>query len=246
MYHHFAMRPLEALLKLRLVNDMHGPGLWSTACTVDGTGFPTGFPNGPDLLASRYAMQALLGGFLFTGDADLGAALDQVATTLGQVKRPDGLYDRFLDPTAAADVARSLGERAPGTQPFFGSSATQPSPRRSVLASPMTSGAFGIGQVLDAATQLKSIGRDRYIAALAAGFSLHEQTEACLCGLSDDPLTLDFPLTVAEIPAYLSAHADLWKLADGPVPDDLAGRVRRLWVLLLRAKVERVSGVKVP
>jgi len=75
---------------------------------------------------------------------------------------------------------------------------------------------------------------------MAMGFSMHEQVEAALCGIIDDPLTMDFPATSREIPSYLSAHADLWKLTDGPAPDDLTGRVQRLWVLLLRAKLERL------
>jgi hypothetical protein len=237
---HFADQPLSALLKLRLVSDVHGPGLWSTACTVNGTDIPPGFPDGPDLLASRYAIQTLLGGFLFTQDTTLIPALDQAATTLDQVKHADGTFDRFLDPSAAAEITRSVGDPTfftprPTTYP-----ATAPS-THSVLASTVTSGTFDIPQVLDESAHLKSLGRDRYVASLAATSSLHDQTEASLCGLTDDPFALDFPQKLAEIPAYLTAHADLWKVTDGPVPDDLAGRVRRIWVLLLEAKLERLT-----
>jgi len=234
-------RPLAALLKLRLMNDVHGPGLWCTACTVDGTDIPTGFPNGPDVLASRYAVQTLLGGYLFTGDHTLATALDQAATTLEQARRADGLYDRFLDPTAAADVARSLGEDVLTTQQFFAHPTTKPQDGHSVLTQPSTSGSFDVAEVLGAASFLKSSGPDGYIASMAPGVSLRQQIEACLCGVIDDPLTMDFPVKSQEIPGYLSAHADLWKLGDGPAPDDLSGRVKRLWVLLLRAKLERLA-----
>ena len=239
-FQHFATQPLSGLLKLRLVSDVHGPGLWATACTVNGTDIPPGFPNGPDLLASRYAMQTLLGGFLFTQDTTLIPALDQAATTLDQVKHADGTFDRFLDPTAAADVTRSSGEATFFTPRPTTSAATEPS-GHSILASADTSGTLDIPQVLAECAELKSLGRDRYIASLAATSSLHDQTEACLCGLTDDPFTLDFPQKIADMPGYLTAHADLWKLTDGPVPDDLAGRVRRIWVLLLEAKLERLT-----
>jgi hypothetical protein len=240
---HFAAQPLAGLLKLRLASDVHGPGLWSTACTVNGTDIPAGFPNGPDLLASRYAMQTLLGGLLYTQDTTLIPALDQAATTVDQVKHADGTFDRFLDPSVAANIARASGDTTFFTPRPTTAGATEPS-GSSVLASPVTTGTFDLRQVLNEAAQLKSLGRDPYIASLAATSSLHDQTEASLCGLTDDAFALDFPQKVADIPAYLSAHGDLWKLTDGPVPDDLAGRVKRIWVLLLEVKLERLTQAK--
>ena len=240
--HHFALGPLDGLLKVRLISDVHGPGLWSSACTIDGTNIPTGFPNGPDLLASRYAMQTLLAGYLLTGEATLSTALDRAATTLTQVKRPDGFYDRFLDPTAAADMARALAGSDAGTPHFFATvPSTKPTQSHSVLASQVLSGDFEIPELLDAATRLKSTGRDGYVTSLGGTTPLHEDLEASLCGLSDDPLSSNFPQTAAEVPPYLASHADFWKPAEGPAPDDLSGRVKRLWVLLLRAKLEHLA-----
>jgi hypothetical protein len=243
--HHRSTLPLDGLLRLRLVSDVHGPGLWCTACTVEGTDIPAAFPNGPDLLASRYAMQTLLGGYLLTGDRNLSSALNAAATTLMQVKRGDGLYDRFLDPTAAADMARAVGN-APATQSFFGQPraqpASQPAGSQCVLVNRSLGGSFGIPELLDAIAHLQSNGPDRFAAALASGFSIHQQIEASLCGLIDDPLTLDFPVGAQGVPAYVSSHADLWKWTDGPPPDQLGDRVQRLWILLIRAKLERMSG----
>jgi hypothetical protein len=243
--HHFTIGPLDGLLKVRLVSDVHGPGLWSTACTVDGTDIPTGFPNGPDLLASRYAMQTLLAGYLITGEGTLSTALDQAATTLTQVKRPDGSYDRFLDPTAAGDMARSLAGSDAGTTHFFASTpSTKPSQTPSVLASRIMSGDFGIAQLVDADGRLKAGGHDGYIDSLGGAAALHDEIEASLCGLSDDPMSGNFPRSAAEVPAYIAAHADLWKVTEGPVPDGLAGRVKRVWVLMLRVRLERLANAK--
>jgi hypothetical protein len=236
-----AARPLDGLLKLRLETDPHGPNLWCTASTAGGTEIPAGFPIGPDVLASRFAMQTMLGAYLLTGNADQAAALDQAASTLAQVKRPDGLYDRFLDPTAAADIARSLGSDSPTSEPFFSQPTSKPSATDPVLASQETSGDFRIPELLDALAKLKAIGRDGYVDSLNATIPVHQQIEACLCGLSDDPFTMILPRTGQQVPAFVAAHADLWKRIDGPAPDDLAGRLRRLWILYIRAKLERLS-----
>jgi hypothetical protein len=243
--HHFAQRPLDGLMKLRLVNDAHGPGLWCTACTVDGSDIPTGFPNGPDVMASRYVMQTLFAGYLFNADPNLAAALNQAAKSLGQDKRPDGLYDRFLDPTAAADIARELGNVGPTTQSFFGHPSTQAegqsTPNHSILADPSTSGSFGIPELLDAIAQLKSLGGDHYAASFTAASTFHQQIEASLCGLSDGAIAADFPKTAKDITTYLAAHNDHFQQTGGSAENDLASRVRRLSILLIRAKVERLS-----
>jgi hypothetical protein len=48
-------------------------------------------------------------------------------------------------------------------------------------------------------------------------------------------------LTKAEVGNYLQRHGAALELLEGDVPEDLARRVRRLWVLLLRAKLERMT-----
>ena len=108
----------------------------------------------------------------------------------------------------------------------------------------MMSGDFGIPEIVDADARLKAGGRDGYVNSLGRSSFVNEEIEASLCCLSDDPMSSHFPLAAGEIPAYIAGHADLWKLIEGPAPDDLAGRVKRLWVLLLRAKLERLANAK--
>lgn len=237
-----AKRPVEWLLKVRLTQDTHGPNLWPTAVTPDGTDIPKDFASGPDVLASRINMQTLLADYLFTGNRDVGMALDAAATTLREVKRPDGLYDRFLDPTTAADLARANGQ-APATQSVFAPAPTT-APSHSALATlsdPLLVGSFSVNEQLDAVARLKPIGRDRYLAMLSAGFTFHQHLSATLTGMNENPLTLDFPVTDAEVPAYITAHAEQWRVIEGPLPPDLAGRVRRLWVLLIRTRLEAMT-----
>ena len=186
-------------------------------------------------------MQTLLGGYLFTADPNDGTAVGDTAATLREIKRPDGLYDRFLDPTAAADIARTLGTDAATTQSAFSPLPISAPTTRSVLTDPSTSGSFGIPELIDSVTRLKSIGRERYLALLAANFTARQHLCATVCGLCDIPLTLDLPLTAADVAPYISAHDDLWHIIQGPPPADLAGRIRRLWILLIRTKLERLA-----
>ena len=233
--------PLLSLQKVILKNDVHGPNLWPAAVTIDGTSIPEHFPSGPDVLASRFAMQTLLAGYLLTGDRADGVALDNAAATLRQSRRADGLYDRFLDPTAAAIVARSDEQLPAATQSIF---APQPASRPAAgqtISAPFTSGAFGVWPVIEATARVKELGRDRYIAMLSARFTLHQQLEAMLCGLMDDPMELASAVSADEVPGYLSANGDRFRSLDDPMPSDLPGRVQRIWLLLIRAKLEATA-----
>jgi hypothetical protein len=109
------------------------------------------------------------------------------------------------------------------------------------LESPLTTaGDFGLPQLFHAITQLKTIGRDRFITLTDGQIGIRQQIEAALVGLDDDVLALDFPTSAADADAWLAKHADLWHLIDGPPPEALADRVRRLWALYLRARVEQL------
>ncbi|HWP39692.1 MAG TPA: hypothetical protein VNL70_02115, partial [Tepidisphaeraceae bacterium] len=57
----------------------------------------------------------------------------------------------------------------------------------------------------------------------------------------DDPLVLDLPLTRDEIPGYLARHEAELRILDSPAPQDLPGRVRRLWLLLICTRLERMQ-----
>jgi hypothetical protein len=192
-----------------------GNGLWYTAYKPSGAPSPATIdaPGGPDLLASRFAMQTLLGSYLLNGDKSHGMTLDTAALSIPALRRPDKKWDRY--------------------------------PEHREKAVPITGltniGTHGLPELLAATTQLRTIGRQRYIDLLGAHFTVKQHIAAALVGLNDNPLTLDLPVSQQEVQPFVDRHAEMFRLLDGPLPETLPERVKRLWALLIRARLERLE-----
>jgi hypothetical protein len=205
------------LLMLLRINDTRDPGhqLWSAASTLAGVpdGHAVRQPGGADLLASRFAIQTLLGGYLLRGDKPWGVAMDNATRSITALRRADGSWDRFVS--------------RPGTdaEPVSGA---------------WNAGDFGLADTLGAVAALKAASRENYVLMVERGFTLRQHLAGCLTGLIDIPFTLNFPVAKADVEAFIDKHRELWKLADGPMPENLQDRVRRLLVLYVRAKIERL------
>jgi len=205
------------------------PNLWSSAYRLNGTIDPTlhDFPAGADALASRCAMQTLLAAYLMSGEKEAGIALDSSSQALLDLRSPDGTWQRIYllqTPTTAPTTNNAGTFDAPTTNP-----------------TPWTIGTFDLPPTLDAVTQLKIVGREKYAAMLAAQFTPRQRLAAALCGLSDNPLTLDLPVSSSEVEQYLQKHQTDFATLENPLPDDLPGRLKRLWLLLIRAKLEQMQ-----
>ncbi|WP_428939568.1 hypothetical protein [Fontivita pretiosa] len=203
--------------------------LWSTAYRPNGAIDQSleEFPAGADVLASRYAMQTLLGAYLVTGQKQYGLALEAAARSLEQLRPPGEAQWRrayLLDPTSRP-TTESAGVFSPDPLP----------------QGPWVTGTFGLESILRAVQELKVLGRARYSSRLAEHLNVRQHLAAAACGLLDDPLVLDLPLTRDEIPAYLARHEAEMRILSTPAPQDLPGRVRRLWLLLIRARLERMQ-----
>jgi hypothetical protein len=74
--------------------------------------------------------------------------------------------------------------------------------------------------------QLKGSGPDKLAQAGPVQLTVQQRLSAAICGLTDTPLVLD--LSAAQ------KSVDL----DSPIPQELDLRLKRLWVLLIRSKVE--------
>jgi hypothetical protein len=238
---HLARQPLDGLLHVRLAADVHAPSLWCCACTVNAVGIPDNFPKGPDVSASRYAMQTMLCAYLMTGDRRFAQAFDEAAETLAQSARPDGSYDRFLNPAALSQMKRVMGKDS-DDQPrtFFAKPTTTAVKPKVPLVDLALSGSFDVPELEAADARLRKLSLAAYRDGFAGGFSLHEQIEASLCGLMNDPGTFELPVTAGDVRAWMDAHQPMMGLAQGPVPDGLSDRVRRLWALLVRVRVDKV------
>lgn len=99
-------------------------------------------------------------------------------------------------------------------------------------------GDFGLPPVIAAAKALKSLGVDRYKQMLSKGFTPKQHLAMCIVGLNDQPFTLDWPVAGGEVAEYVRKREADWRLLDGPVPTELPARVKRIWLLLQRAKLE--------
>jgi hypothetical protein len=184
-------------------------------------------PAGVDVAASRYALQTLLADYLITGERQDGLALDVGRQALIALRQPDGTWKPFYrrDPTTE-----------PSTEPTTQSTGSifHPAPPPAMTLT------HDVERTLNAIDQLKLIGRERYLKMLdAQSFTLKQQLAATVCGFIDDPLTLDLPLSRGEIEPYLQKHESEFAILQGPIPEDLSMRLKRLWALLLRAKLEQ-------
>jgi hypothetical protein len=182
--------------------------LWSTAYRPSGAIDPSlkDFPAGADVVASRVALQTLLGAYLIDGDKSAGDALDSTAQALLDLQNGDGTWQRI-------DLA-SAPATQPTTQNVFNTPSTNPA---------AALGRFALQPTLDAVQKLKAAGREKYLAAQTDEFTIRQRLAATLCGLCESPFDKN--------------PADFETLQTPP-PEDLPGRLRRIWLLLIRAKLE--------
>jgi hypothetical protein len=241
-----AQKSVQKLLSLRMTGRLdevpeehaalapHLSQLWSTAYRLDGSIDERlgAFPAGADMVASRLAMQTLLGAYLMLVDKQVGLAMDSAMQALAQLRDPAGQWRRayITAPTTAPATA-------PASQP-----STDPSnPFAPVAAAgPWTTGTYDLEPTLDAIGQLKLMGRDKYVNMLQANFTVRQHLAACVVGLADTPATLQLPVTKSEAAEYLKRRPDAFADLSTPPPQDLAARNKRLWLLLIRSRIERM------
>jgi hypothetical protein len=208
-----ANRAVAALLQMRQA-DHHN--LWTIA--YDEKLAPLAaklqLPDDTDLLASQFAMQTMLAAYLMTGERRIGMSVDEAIRATSQLKRVDGSWDRFPQTTPAATKASGSGTLA---------------------GAPLH-----ISDLIDTVRQLKVLGREKYLRMIERHFTLNQQLALAICGLDDSPLMMDLPVTTDESLDYIRRHEAEWKTLDDAAPAELAARVHRLWLLLLRAKLEQM------
>jgi hypothetical protein len=208
-----ASRTVTALLQMRQV-DHHN--LWRIA--YDEKLSPvTGklqLPDNVDLLASQYAMQTLLADYLFTGERRIGMSLDDAIRETSGLRRPEGEWDRFPQNAPPATTRSGAGSLAGGT--------------------------LQISDLIDTVRQLKVLGREKYLHMAERHFTLKQQFALAICGLDDSRLLIDLPVTTDESLDYIRRHEADWKTLEDPPPAELTARVHRLWLLLVRAKIEQM------
>ena len=231
-------RAIHSLIRMRIgAGSKAGEPLWATIYGLDH--FPTDrlrdFPPGIDILASRNAMQILLAAHVMLGDppirgddkATWSKPLAEAAEAASKLPRHDGKWIRIYDYEIANTIA------PPSTQPAIFS--TKPP----LIPPSQQTGTWGMDTLIEDAQNLADVGRDKFIAALSANFTMRQRLAAALCGLDDDPFSVDLPVRREDITAYLKNHAGKFAALDEPMPTTLTDRVRRIYLLLIRARLER-------
>jgi hypothetical protein len=225
VYDRAARKACDLLLKMRLSRPPMSADLWSIAYTVEGnlTEPYLSFPDGADVISSRYALQTLLGAFYFTEDADYAAALEAAHRALVAARSEDGSWRRFPEPGAP---------RTPSTQPGKPGATSHPA-----VTQPMETGTYQLEPMLTTLAKLPTITREKYLEQLGDYYAPRQRVAAALCGLMEEPWALDLPASQEEAERFAQ---DETKPLGAP---ELEPTVKRLWALLLRAKIERRFGL---
>lgn len=228
VYDRAARRACDLLLRMRLSRPPISADLWSIAYTVEGnlTQAYLAFPDGADLVSSRYAIQTLFGAYYFTDDSSYAAALESAHKAMQAARHEDGTWRRFPEPGAPRTPSTQSGK--PGTT------------SRPAVTQPMETGTYNLEPMLNTLSAMPNITREKYLQQLANYFPPRQRVAAALCGVMDEPWSLDLPATREQAERYASDNDQPLDAASG---GELELTVRRAWLLLLRAKVERQFGL---
>ena len=223
-----AHKAVEKLLALRISAPGRWNNLWSTFYRLNGSleDDLADLRPGADMLASRRVVEVLLtSALVWPSEAEPAlAAAREAARSIRALRDTQGNWMRLY--------VLSGEQPTPAGESIFGPASTQPSEQL------WQSGIFALDGMLAAFDRVQELGPERMGQELSRSATVQERLASTIVQLSDSPFVNDRPETAEEVDGYLSRHADLWRLLEGPPPEDLNQRVKRLYALLLRTRVE--------
>lgn len=228
-----ANKSIDLLLRVRFAADRRSAaGLWAGIHQLSGEPF-TADPQAGwiDLRATSDAIQTLIGASLMANRNDAAEAVDLAVKSLLQLPHePPTGWERYYNPDTASPIAttRPAESEGPFTPPVSLAVHIDPAIER-------------LSSLFRSAAALRTISREDYKTLLSANRSLRTRIALALCGVDEAPFALDLPLSRPEIQAYLQDHADWWQKLSQPPPDDLPGRIHRIYWLLCRIQIEKLS-----
>jgi hypothetical protein len=203
-----------------------GVGLWQSAYTPSALTVEkmAEFPPGFDALASRYCVQTFFATWVTLGEATRLSTCETASKSLDELfKQTDGQWHRRFD--LKGRVAATPGAPAT-TEPADAASDPELPPLRQAIA------------------DARHTGRDQWRERLGGEPGVKRQLAWTLVGLSDSPMLLDLPTQPAEVNDYLKRHAERLRLLQGGGdPPQLRDKIRQLWALYLRARIEKEFGM---
>ncbi|MGA2496567.1 MAG: hypothetical protein ABSH20_02430 [Tepidisphaeraceae bacterium] len=223
---HGASKAAELLARLRIDPLRTAGGLWRAAYYLDGSPCDL-FDDraGVDVLASRYAMQALIGQAIACNDTPADEAFRRAAATLSGLKYDDDLWRRvyLLNNNEVIEMPRGV---APQRETVFNTQRPDPDSIDQQI------GTFGLPQVLRLADPAQ---RPR-------ATSIEDDLTLSLVGLIDRPFTFPRPASAAEAAAAFEKGRRLWPMLAEPMPEALPDRLSRLSVLIYKLQIEVLIG----
>lgn len=184
------------------------------------------FPAGVDTLASRYTMQTLLSTWVILGDGPRLTACEEAWKTINElIKGDDNLWHRRFS--------------------FKGASLDPPPKPPSVIGETVAPPATDplLAPTVQTVAIARDLGREEFRAKLTSAFTPKQNLALTISGLSENPMAVDFPANFEDARDYLKAHEQQFQLIEGATPSELRERVKRLWALYLRAKLESQLGI---
>lgn len=229
-----AGKSIDLLLRVRFATDLKSAaGLWAGIHQLSGEPFSADPQAGwIDLRATSDAIQTLICAALMSDRADAAEGVDLAVKSLLQLPHdPPTGWERYYNPDTADPIAttRPADVGGPFTPPVSPAVHIDPAIER-------------LSSLLRSAAALRTVSREEYKSLLSAHRSLRLRIALALCGLDETPFALDFPLSRPEIQTYLQDHAEWWRKLSQPPPDDLAGRIQRIYWLLNRIQIEELAG----
>ena len=230
---------IRLLIRLRLGNVSHGgESLWASSYTLDAGIFDQlpGLPRGIDMLATQHAMQTILAGYIMLDDPPRHGDESRIVWSqpffdatkaVARLPKFDGKWVRLYYPEAAETPP------PPSTQPSGFDKIAPPPPDS------QRTGAFGMDIMVEDARNLPDAGRAKFRLAASVGFNLRQRLAATLVGLEDDPLSVEYPVRDEDVSQYVKDRAGKFSPLDEPLPDILSERLRRIYLLLIRVKLEQ-------
>ena len=200
---------------------MYGPAF--DAGTAPITKFEEFPENATDALASRYGIQTVFSAYVVLGPPEWSHSASVAATAAGQLRIPEpGKWHRWY--SSRGDVIEPDSIKARSKTGGFGELSTHP-----------LIGDWGLPQALAVIKSHDELGREKFLQRVKQPFSIRQRLALTLCGLLDEPMSIEFPTSKDEAQAYLDQlKAESNTDTEKPV---------MLWRMILRARIEKQFGL---
>jgi hypothetical protein len=188
-------------------------------------------PFSTDALASRYGIQAVFAAYVVMGPKEWSHSATVATTAAGELPVPEpGKWHRWysskgdvIEPESLKPQIKPVGFADAVVNPFIGD--------------------WGLPQTLAVVKAHDDIGRDKFLQRLKASFTLSQRLALTLCGLVDEPMAPEFPTSLPEARAYLARAQSESREGPATRPTELPQRLRTVWRLIVRAKIEKQFGI---